>query len=129
MPQAFPTGLSIETADRADCRVFRLSGELDLLVAGAQEAEFTKLVAASPHHTAVLDMSDVAFCDSTGLGMLIRAAKHLWPHGGTLRIAAPQAQVTRLITTNGLARALPLFDSVELACAAEETGPLGAPSP
>ncbi|MEV0644044.1 STAS domain-containing protein [Phytomonospora sp. NPDC050363] len=124
MPQTFPTGLSIESSDRPDCRVFRLSGELDLLVAGAQEAEFANLVSASPGHTAVLDMSDVAFCDSTGLGMLIRAAKGLWPHGGSLRIASPQEQVTRLITTNGLARALPLFDSVELACQAKDTSPL-----
>ncbi|GIG64536.1 STAS domain-containing protein [Phytomonospora endophytica] len=128
MADAYPDGLSMEIADRPDCRIFRLSGELDLLVAGAQEAEFATLVLASPRHTAVLDMSDVAFCDSTGLGMLIRAARQLWPRGGSLRIAAPQPQVTRLITTNGLARALPLFDSVELACAAEEHGPFGTPA-
>ncbi|MEV0650993.1 STAS domain-containing protein [Phytomonospora sp. NPDC050363] len=117
-----PDGLDIAFHDRPDCRVITLRGEIDIAVEGAQSAQFLDLVKDPPGDIALIDMSGVGFCDSTGIGLLIRAAKGLWQRGGTLRIIAPQPQIAHLLTTNGLNTALPASPTVDEAVKAA-TGP------
>ena len=109
------SGLRIEVEDRPACRVLRLSGVLDLAVLGAQEMELIGLVAEGPP-TIVLDLAGVSFCDSTGLGSLIRAAKRAWARGGALRLVSPQAAVHRLLEVTRVTAAIPLYDTVDDAC-------------
>ncbi|WP_412538252.1 STAS domain-containing protein [Longispora sp. K20-0274] len=111
-------GLAIGHHDRDGCRVVTLTGVLDLAMLGAQEREFLDLAAGAPGRAAVIDLSGVQFCDSTGLGVLVRAAKALWERGGTLRLASARPWVRKVIVTSGIHQALPVHPTLEAAVAA-----------
>ncbi|GIG65683.1 STAS domain-containing protein [Phytomonospora endophytica] len=115
-----PEGLRIEVADEAGIRVMRLYGEMDIAVQGAVANEFHALVSEAPGVFVVVDMSEVGFCDSSGIGMLIRSAKELWKRDGAMRLAGPQDHVTSVLRTNGLLTALPVFATVEAARAVQD---------
>ncbi|GIG71140.1 STAS domain-containing protein [Phytomonospora endophytica] len=110
-------GFGFTSSDHAGYRVVKLVGELDVAMLGAQEAEFLALFVDAPAGVVVLDFADVAFCDSTGLGILIKAARYSSGVSGHVRIAAAQEHIARLITSSALDRALPLFPTIQAAAA------------
>ncbi|GAA3715837.1 STAS domain-containing protein [Streptomyces tremellae] len=65
----------------------------------------------------VLDLSKVAFADSTTVNVLLRARAAL---GGRLRIASPSAFLRRLFDLIGLDEALPVYGSVSEALAVDD---------
>ena len=60
----------------------------------------------------VLDLSDVNFINSTGLGFLVHLGKDLGESGRRLALAGASRRVDRLIRMVGLGNMLPLFKSV-----------------
>lgn len=54
-----------------------------------------------------LDLSESAFVDSTGLGVLVRAQQRLRSRGGELRPGTASTPVARVLDITGFARALP----------------------
>ncbi|GII21809.1 STAS domain-containing protein [Planosporangium mesophilum] len=82
--------------------VLRIRGELDLSTAEQLRA------AAAPYLTAggrlVLDLSEVTFCDSTGLAVLVGFHKRLAASGGGLELYAPVQRVRHLLHITGLNR-------------------------
>ena len=93
-----------------------LSGRLDLLSAAAVKERLGKEVAAG-HKKLVVDLGDVAFIDSSGLGALIGGLKAARQAGGDLRIAraGDQAKVVLQLTT--LDRVLRPYATLEEALA------------
>jgi anti-anti-sigma factor len=77
--------------------VVRLGGELDLPGVTDLTAEVDGLLAREPQPV-VLDLADVAFCDSSGIAMLIRLANHF----GQLSVRAAAPGVRRVIEVLGL---------------------------
>jgi len=64
----------------------------------------------------VLDLSNVTFMDSTGLGVLIGIERHL-SEGERLAIACPQPAVAKIFELTGLYAALRVFPAVDEALA------------
>jgi anti-sigma B factor antagonist len=94
--------------------VVRLGGELDLYNADDIRHALTGAIDSGAGRI-VVDMSDVDFVDSTALGVLIEARSKLG-HDGVL-LAAPQLETRRTLEVSGLARHLPVHDSVDGALA------------
>ncbi|RZU30143.1 anti-anti-sigma factor [Streptomyces sp. BK022] len=69
--------------------------------------------AARKHAKVVLDASGVDFADSALLNLLIRAN-----HAGNLRVAAPPAQLRRLLAISGIDTVLVIRETVTEAAAA-----------
>ncbi|HEX9997829.1 MAG TPA: STAS domain-containing protein [Abditibacterium sp.] len=65
----------------------------------------------------VVDLADVFFIDSTGIGVLVGALKRARERNGALHFCNSQSRVRRVFEITGLMRALPLFDSREAALA------------
>lgn len=63
----------------------------------------------------VVDLSEVPFVDSSGLGALIAGLKRARQAGGDLRIAAPGEQVTTVLGLTNLDRVLRYYADVESA--------------
>jgi anti-anti-sigma factor len=95
--------------------VVRLSGELDLYNADDVRRALAQAVSSDPERV-VVDLTEVAFVDSTVLGVLIEA--HTALPEGTLRLAAPQLETRRALLVSGLDRRLPVYDTVDEAVAA-----------
>ena len=69
--------------------------------------------AAGGHTTIVVDMTCTRFCDSSGLGVLIRAHKRALEEGGELRLVIPaDGAVFRIFTLTDQYRFIPRFGTV-----------------
>src|SRR5580700_7008768 len=66
----------------------------------------------------VIDMSGTAFCDSTGLNVLVRAHKRLEEGGGQLRLVAREATLLRIFQVTGMDSMFAMFGSLAEALAA-----------
>ncbi|MFL5863742.1 MAG: STAS domain-containing protein [Solirubrobacteraceae bacterium] len=76
------------------------AGELDVVSAPLLEAELS----AIDEHAAVviLDLSRLAFMDSTGLQLIVRAEQRLSEAGRTLKLIRGASQIQRLFLLGGL---------------------------
>ncbi len=93
--------------------VFKLNeSRFDSQIAGLVKAEFTILLSEDLNKL-VVDMSEVEYCDSSGLSSLLLAFRIIQSQEGHIRIAAPQKSVRTLIQISQLDRILPIYDSVE----------------
>ena len=61
----------------------------------------------------VLDLADVAFVNSAGLGCLVKAGMQLDRQGRRLALACPRRAVAATLRMVGLDSKLPLFKSIE----------------
>jgi anti-sigma B factor antagonist len=93
--------------------VVHVSGEVDVQTGPALEESVRGLITAG-HHTVVIDLGEVTFIDSSGIGALVACAGMLGGPGH-LGLARPRPQVLRVLALTGLDEHLPVFDSVERA--------------
>lgn len=87
-----------------------VSGEVDLHTAPQLRAALESAVSAAgdADGAAVLvDLSDVGFMDSTGLGELVGAHRALERSGSQLHLAVGNERVARLLSITGLDEVLP----------------------
>jgi anti-anti-sigma factor len=79
----------------------RLVGELDLATI-AEVAEVTSAAIECGCAWVEIDVSDLRFCDSTGLRCLLAARAHCAAAGGGLRLVDPPPRLIRLLQITGL---------------------------
>lgn len=97
--------------------VVRVHGDVD--VAGAPHLrEHLLRAVADGHLHVILDLDDVHFIDSTGIGVVIGLLKRTRSLGGDLRLVSTQEMLARVFEITGLDRALPIEPSVDAALAA-----------
>jgi anti-sigma B factor antagonist len=109
--------LRLRVRTQNDTSVIEVSGEIDLHSAPQLRAELLKLAeGAKPRF--VIDLGEVSFIDSTGIGVLVGALKRSREKSGSVHFCGAQSRVRRVFEITGLMRALPLFDSREAAIAA-----------
>ncbi len=97
--------------------VVKLSGRLDLLSAVEVKQRLAAVVnEGSPR--LVVDLGEVSFIDSSGLGALISGLKAARLAGGDLRIARPDKQARHILQVSTLDRVLVPYATVEEAVAA-----------
>jgi anti-sigma B factor antagonist len=77
------------------------TGELDLATQGEFRAQMVDLLVAGHVHL-VLDLSEIGFIDSTGLGALIGIRRRAHALRGSLVLVCPPESVMRLFTIVGL---------------------------
>jgi anti-sigma B factor antagonist len=109
--------LSIDTRTEQDLGVVVATGEIDMATAGALRQSVTDLLGGGFTHL-VVDMRQVAFIDSTGLGVLVGARKKVLQLGGSLALVSDTPRLLRLFRITGIDQALPIHSSVEAAASA-----------
>ena len=93
-----------------DACVVKLGGELDLYNAQAVRKVLVEACSNGPQRV-VVDLSEVEFIDSTGLGVLIEARMKLRNRQAFL-LAAPGLETRRALETSGLDRQFAVHESV-----------------
>jgi anti-sigma B factor antagonist len=96
--------------------VVAVKGEVDVYSAPTLKDNLTALLDAG-QPTIVVDLTDVAFLDSTGLGALISARSASDQAGGSLPIVATQDRILKLFTITGLDGVFSIHPTVEDALA------------
>lgn len=98
---------------RENCQVFRLAGLLDAF----SEPTFRKVLLKCLEETPVsviLDLSQIDFIDSSGVGALVQISKKVQGAGGNLQIVT-NPRVTQTLKMVHLEQYLPLQQTLESA--------------
>lgn len=109
-------GFGVQVQERDGCVVLAVSGDVDLGTAPRLREKLIGLVTDGHRHV-VVDLSATDFLDSTGLGALVAGFKRLRAHDGDMRLVCATARIRKVFELTRLDRVLPIFDSVEDACA------------
>jgi anti-sigma B factor antagonist len=82
--------------------VVRVTGELDAATAPDLRNALLDLIEGQGNLSLVLDASELWFIDSSGLGVLVGAARRLHDMGGAITISAPTAPIAKVLKTTGI---------------------------
>jgi anti-sigma B factor antagonist len=99
-----------------DVHVVTVGGELDLDAAPELRATIDQAL-ADGFSKLVVDLGDVTFIDSTGIGVLVGALKRLGRAGGRLELVCSEPNLLRIFEITGLDQQLPIHASRDAALA------------
>jgi anti-sigma B factor antagonist len=109
--------LSIDRADHDDETVMSVGGEIDVYTAPLVRERLDAAV-ADGRVDLVVDLSQVRFLDSTGLGVLVGRLKLTRSRGGSLRLVAIEEKVLKVFGITGLDKVFEIYPTLEEALAA-----------
>jgi anti-anti-sigma factor len=96
--------------------VIRVRGELDLSTAGRLCRTVEAVSGARRRMRVLLDLSELAFCDSTGLRALVGAVREVEINGGRAAVIVPPDSVLhRILDLSGLGEFLRVAPTAEAA--------------
>jgi anti-sigma B factor antagonist len=93
--------LSLSTSTVDDQRVLSVPGEVDVYSAPNLRERLQALI-SDDAATLIVDLSEIDFIDSTGLGVLVSGQNRAAEVGGALRLVCPQERVLKLFRITGL---------------------------
>ncbi|MEJ7928709.1 STAS domain-containing protein [Ramlibacter sp. AN1015] len=106
--------MELTNSEHGGVTVIAVKGSIDSLNADQLTRAFARPVAQG-QVMLVADFAAVTYTSSAGLRSLLAAVKDCRQHGGDLRIAAPQAQVQRVLSISGFAGIIQIFADREAA--------------
>ncbi len=121
---------NVTGVEQGEWAVLRVSGELDLMTSPVLRQHVHDVVAEG-HHSLVVDLSDVFFCDSSGVGVLIAARRLIRSCQGRLRLILPDrgaddgSHVNRVLGALGVRRLFDVRPDLDSATT-DEADPLSA---
>jgi anti-anti-sigma factor len=104
------SNFAVDVTEQARGTVVTISGELDVASSRTLEHELAKLHGVS---SVVIDLRELSFIDSTGLGVLVKAHQLAKQQGGRVALVRGNGQVDRLMGLTGLEAELLMGDSPE----------------
>lgn len=108
-----------ERQDGEPAVVLAANGEVDAFTAGDLDAPLNVIYGpeAEAPGLVVVDLSDVEFLDSTGLGVLVKALKRSRESGSDLRVVVSKDRIHRVFTLTGLDEVMAIYPTLEDALA------------
>ncbi|MDQ8704621.1 STAS domain-containing protein [Streptomyces sp. LHD-70] len=122
--------LKVTDGDQGGWAVIQVSGEMDLVTSPIVRQRVHDAVAEG-RRSLVLDLSEVLFCDSSGVGVLIATRRLIRSCRGRLRLILPAqgaedgSHVNRVLAALGVRRLFEVFPDLGSAVD-EEASPLSA---
>lgn len=104
--------LEVTTRDIGDYSVVKLKGEVDIYTAPSLRETIVDTVEKG-RYKIVVDLDEVNFLDSTGLGVLVGGLKRVKQHDGELGIICNQEKVLRIFKITGLTKIFKMFESID----------------
>jgi anti-sigma B factor antagonist len=113
--------LSVTRQATSDVVVVAVDGEVDVYAAPALRDGLTELLQNGS--SVVVDLSEVGFLDSTGLGALVAARTAAAEQGAALPLVCTHQRILKLFTITGLDGVFRIYDTVDAALAALNGAP------
>lgn len=110
-------GLEVDESRRPHT-VLRVSGEIDVYTAPQLRERLVTLIMEGDHRV-IIDLENVGFMDSTGLGVLVGALKRARSNDGEISIVCTQRRLRKVFEITGLDTVFPMYTDVDLATSGE----------
>lgn len=94
--------MDLDVELKKDMLLVRLRGELDLSVADYLRKSLEDNLDKNPINHLVMNLSNVSFIDSSGLGVILGRYKRLSQRGGRVSLVGAQPHVRRILALSGL---------------------------
>jgi anti-sigma B factor antagonist len=104
--------LEVSTRDVGESTVIKLKGEVDIYTAPSLRETIVDAVEKGRYKIAV-DLNEVVFLDSTGLGVLVGGLKRVKQHDGELGVICNQDKILRIFKITGLTKIFKMYSSTE----------------
>ncbi len=108
--------VSFDVEEHDGVPVLAVAGEIDVYTAPRLRERLLD-VAHAGTSTVVVDLTEVSFVDSTGLGVLVSGLKRFREAGGDLLLVVTQPQIMKVLEITGLTTVFSIYDTVAAAVA------------
>jgi anti-sigma B factor antagonist len=105
--------LDLDVSDRDGAAVVTVQGEVDLATSPQLRDCLTAVVEKST--AVVVDLDQVGFIDSTGIGVLVGAVKRARSTGGDLSLVCTQRRILKVLEITGLTQVFSVHETVDAA--------------
>ena len=110
--------LSLDTRHENGHTIIEVGGEIDVYTAPKLRDRISELV-ADGNYKLVIDMENVDFLDSTGLGVLVGGLKKLRAHDGSMQLICTQERLLKIFRITQLAKVFAIYETQADALAAK----------
>ena len=100
-----------QPADRPELRIVAVDGEIDVFSSPKLKETLGALLDGGHDHL-ILDLQNVTYMDSSGLGVLVGVLKRVNNRIGAIELVFSNPQLKRIFEITGLSRVFPIHDSV-----------------
>lgn len=104
--------LSLSTRETAGGLVVDVSGEIDVYTSPKLRERLVALVTEGANRL-VVNLDDVEFIDSTGLGVLVGVLKRIRARDGSMSLVCSQDALLRVFRITGLEKVFTIHGSVD----------------
>ena len=104
--------MQIATTPGSDRYIVTVSGEVDLATSPDLDAAVIAGL-ESGTNSVIIDLTDVSFMDSSGLGVIVRALKRCREAEIELDLVITNDRVLKVFGITGLDQVIPIHDSIE----------------
>ena len=104
-----------EPNGKTGATVVDLNGEIDVYTSPKVKETISELI-DQEHYKLVINLENVRYIDSTGLGVLIGGLKRVREHSGTVNLVCSNPQIKKIFDITGLVKIFGIFDSEKAAC-------------
>ena len=98
---------------KQDVLLVRLAGELDQCSASGIRRDLDALLSDTRIRHLVIDLNDMPFMDSSGLGVILGRYRTMLLRGGTVSLMHLSPQVRRVYDLSGMAKIIPVINEKE----------------
>lgn len=102
--------LNVERRSHGNVTVFVLSGQLAYEEGTRQLREAMTAAVDAGARSCLVDLRDVTYLDSSGVGMLVMLFRHITRRGGQFKLLAPSPAARRVLGISQLTRVFDIFD-------------------
>ena len=102
--------LSLETRREGGRTIIEVGGEIDVYTAPRLRDKITEVV-GNGSYDLVVDLENVDFLDSTGLGVLVGGLKKVRSHNGSMQLICTQERLLKIFRITGLAKVFAIHGS------------------
>ena len=106
---------SMEVSEKKNVPVIRIKGEIDVYTCPKLNKTLTGIIEKG-NHNFILNLEDIQYIDSTGLGTIAHSARSISEKNGTIFVVCAKPQIKKVFEIAGLNKKnIKLFDEEESA--------------
>ena len=113
--------LRIDTSSSNESTTLAVSGEIDIDTVDLLRGAITEALQAGARNL-LIDLNQICYLDSAGLGVLVGAYKRLGASRGSLTVRCAEPRVLRLFAITGLKGVLHIDETASPQTASEDAG-------
>jgi anti-sigma B factor antagonist len=104
--------LKLSHYNKGDVEVIDVEGEIDVYTAPQLRELLIELV-NKKHYRLVVNMEQIEFLDSTGLGVLVGGLKRVRMHEGSLDLVCTQPRILKILRITGLTKIFGIYETID----------------